>query len=1349
MTILSAELAKRYAEVTVSGKRPKDTGANVFGTVTEYNGSKYVKLDGSDQLTPVTRTADVKTGDRVTVHIENHTATVTGNVSSPSARTDDVRELGDKITEVDTLVADKVSTWQLEAEVARIDDLESENISVKGRLDATEAKVGSLEAEDAKITGTLTANQAAIDALEANKLDAAVADVTYATIDSLEASDAYVRNLEADYADFKSATADDFQADRAAIDDLKAGKLDADTADIRYANIDFANIGEAALRKIFADSGIIKDIVVSGGTVTGELVGVTIKGDLIEGNTIVADKLVVKGTDGLYYKLNTDGMGVEAQQTDYNSLNGSVIRAKSITATKISVDDLVAFGATIGGFKIDSHSIYSGVKNSSSNTTRGVFLGDDGQLAVGDASNFVKYYRDTDGSYKLAIQADSIEFKSSNLKVGGRNLLASSLCAMSKDDWSAWFTPSAGIANSCGLAGSGVTFPEGTKVGDVFTLSLDLEWTKFAQSGGVLGMCFFQFYANGSWSSGIVTPISIPGPGTSAMLSAPGHARLSKTFEITAENQVTANFHFNFRVDYSDGTGKVRTRRWKLERGNHSTDWTPAPEDVDDSIAAKSSIRQVERNRSDTMAQLRNYASEGHRDTWTTWKSYSGISPGDTVQLKCDCSDTGKPVYILMTVESVTPTSATCVSHGMVDPNAELAARAYTDAKVKVESDRITAEVTERGKLGTKVATLEQTASGLQSQVTSVKGTADAAKAYADNKGMFKETVDLSAASWDAGTYYPVVGTRIPSSGYHDFQVNVQLNSGTKPPWSTHAQGFTCNLSARMKAGGWGTVNYGTLGWIDDSSFNYCDGMPAYIAQNTNSSKPVLYLRGGGRYFVYCSYGCAWEPKPSSWTENEQTYAPTATPSNSSALVSSWAQRDAVVQHASKITQLESSISAEVSARTALGTRVSTLEQTADGLSSQVSSVRSFRSFTTNYSYGQAQVNQYGTPGYQGTWAVNESTAGLKAGDTVQLRVTNASKSGHAFIVGTVVSAPSDRSVVARTTGLVDTGDRGATGASGTDLSQGRAMYADPFFSSGTNGCSAYNNAGGGTVAVARQARSSDNPCSQSGHELKVTTSGAASPGHGGVYQTIQSRANAVFVRRVIAKIPAGYSLMNAENSMGSGYSCEWLTDRAGTGAFREYLYRYRCGSSGTFSSGGHMYLTGGAAATASAPVVWHLACCQTYDMTGAPDSSEALAAASSLAQTVTELSTRVDQTNSSITDSIARKTTEISALQGALSGLSGDLGSVSGRVSEVEASFRRTMDAGGNPQLDLMTTANGFGTRITNTEMAFMDSGQKVAYVSNKRLYIEQAEVVGQMQVGDYAFVQRPGHLSLKYVGA
>lgn len=86
-------------------------------------------------------------------------------------------------------------------------------------------------------------------------------------------------------------------------------------------------------------TGSIKDVKIGDATIAGELVGVTIKGDLIEGNTVKADKLVIKGSDGLYYKLNTDGKTVEEEQTDYNSLNGQVIRAKSVTAEKIDVKD--------------------------------------------------------------------------------------------------------------------------------------------------------------------------------------------------------------------------------------------------------------------------------------------------------------------------------------------------------------------------------------------------------------------------------------------------------------------------------------------------------------------------------------------------------------------------------------------------------------------------------------------------------------------------------------------------------------------------------------------------------------------------------------------------------------------------------------------------------------------------------------------------------------------------------------------------------------------------------------------------------------------------------------------------
>ena len=204
---------------------------------------------------------------------------------------------------------------------------------------------------------------------------------------------------------------------KADIKNLSSEKLSAKDIEGKFANIDFSNIQKAAIKNFFSESGMIKDLVVGDQTIAGELVGVTISGDLIKGNTVVADKLVVKGEDGLYYKLNTDGMTVEKEQTDYNSLNGQIIKAKSITATKISVDDLVAFGATIGGFKIGQKSIYSGVKESIDNTTRGIYMDTDGQFAIGDSNQYFKYYKDADGKYKIDISASSMRFGVSNKTV--------------------------------------------------------------------------------------------------------------------------------------------------------------------------------------------------------------------------------------------------------------------------------------------------------------------------------------------------------------------------------------------------------------------------------------------------------------------------------------------------------------------------------------------------------------------------------------------------------------------------------------------------------------------------------------------------------------------------------------------------------------------------------------------------------------------------------------------------------------------------------------------------------------------------------------------------------------------
>ena len=177
-------------------------------------------------------------------------------------------------------------------------------------------------------------------------------------------------------------------------------------------------------------------------------------------------------------------------------------------------------------------------------------------------------------------------------------------------------------------------------------------------------------------------------------------------------------------------------------------------------------------------------------------------------------------------------------------------------------------------------------------------------------------------------------------------------------------------------------------------------------------------------------------------------------------------------------------------------------------------------------------------------------------------------------------------------------GEKGEKGDAGFNFANGKSMNKDLLFDEGYNGCRVYNNLNNGNVKLSIVSKSSDNPYSIAKKELKIETTGAANPYHGGVVQTITSRASAVFVRRVIAKIPKGYTLNNAENAMGTNFVSKWLTPKVGTGVFTEYMYMYQCGASGSFSSGGFMYLYGGATATADKPVVWHIASCETYDMT-------------------------------------------------------------------------------------------------------------------------------------------------------
>lgn len=95
---LSNELISQFAKLTNNNGKNKSSETTVYATTVEYDGQMYVKIDGSEQLTPVETTTEIQNDQRVTVMLKNHNATVTGNISSPSVGTQTVKDLEKELT---------------------------------------------------------------------------------------------------------------------------------------------------------------------------------------------------------------------------------------------------------------------------------------------------------------------------------------------------------------------------------------------------------------------------------------------------------------------------------------------------------------------------------------------------------------------------------------------------------------------------------------------------------------------------------------------------------------------------------------------------------------------------------------------------------------------------------------------------------------------------------------------------------------------------------------------------------------------------------------------------------------------------------------------------------------------------------------------------------------------------------------------------------------------------------------------------------------------------------------------------------------------------------------------------
>lgn len=617
---LSTELISQFVKIT-NDKTEIKKESIVYGTIKEKDGRLWVQIDGSELLTPVDSTADMKDGERVTVMIKNHVATVTGNITSPSASSKDVKDISqevkdaaDQISEFEILIADRVTTEQLNAEKARIDTLVAENATIKGKVTVNEADIVSLKAKDATFEEKITTNEADIKYLKANMIGADFVDANFVTTEELEATNAKVHNLEATYADFAKQTTDDLTAKQATIDKLDAKKLDADVAEATYAKVATLDAEIGKIANLQSEVGDIKTLIY--GSATGDTIhssfanaviaqlgeaqiksamiesiaaGKITAGDIItnnvrikseDGSLLISDETIQISDDArVRVQIGKDASGdysINIWDADGNLMFSEGGITDSAIKDAIIRNDMISDTANISAHKLDIDSLFEEINGSTKTikSTR-VYLDDEGQtldVAFKSMSETVEEQGSkvsTQGTQISAIQGQiaskvwkqDITSAVNDLEVGGRNLY------VIKNSQEGFMT-----VGNIPLAAMDPIRQEHTSEfifvtsGDDYVFQVWVTVDPNDVNDPNLWMAY-DFYDS---DKNILTERP-----AKRSLNTLSNGQCYDSFYITAPTNA-AYIRVSARL-YSDGLVK-------LERGNKATDWTPAPEDIDNDI---------------------------------------------------------------------------------------------------------------------------------------------------------------------------------------------------------------------------------------------------------------------------------------------------------------------------------------------------------------------------------------------------------------------------------------------------------------------------------------------------------------------------------------------------------------------------------------------------------------------------------------------------------------------------------------------------------------------------------------------------------------------------------------------
>lgn len=141
--------------------------------------------------------------------------------------------------------------------------------------------------------------------------------------------------------------------------------------------------------------------------------------------------------------------------------------------------------------------------------------------------------------------------------------------------------------------------------------------------------------------------------------------------------------------------------------------------------------------------------------------------------------------------------------------------------------------------------------------------------------------INLTDSKYNEDTWYPVVATvLIPRGGMYRLKCAAQLDCNCMPNWSIHTykNGFTAILDLLTISSGYGTTDADEIVLNYQQKFISDSKNPIGYKQLINSSKPVLWLRGGGIYQIYSEWNTEWTILTESTTITNETISPVTTP---------------------------------------------------------------------------------------------------------------------------------------------------------------------------------------------------------------------------------------------------------------------------------------------------------------------------------------------------------------------------------------------------------------------------------------------------------------------------------------